>query len=136
MDARSTATDLRSEFAAETQQGPQRTGRGQRMAHGQLDRLAVALQGSLDEEYTALLAAIEEVQSLMEAELQGRVGEPTQAELEAFVVAADEALKVTESESLKATRNLPWTYTYFFWCREGHRQKSDSCVAIRYISNT
>jgi hypothetical protein len=84
------------------------------MAHGQLARLAVALQGSLDEEYTALLAAIEEVQSLMEAELQGRVGEPTQTELEAFVVAADEALRVTESDSLKATRNLPWTYTYFF----------------------
>lgn len=114
MDARSTATDLRSEFAAETQEGQQRTGRGQRMAHGQLDRLAAALQGSLDEECTALLAAIEEVQSLMEAELQGRIGEPTQAELEAFVVAADAALKVAESDSWKSSRDFPWTYTYFF----------------------
>lgn len=96
-DARSIATTdgpSPSEAAAFGESGLQIVvhSRGQRLSRDQLDRLAEGLREQLDQEYTSLLACIEEVQALMEAEVAGAGLLPSRAELEAFVTAARAAL--------------------------------------------
>eukprot|EP00747_Dinoflagellata_sp_TGD_P165474 gnl/TRDRNA2_/TRDRNA2_186782_c0_seq1.p1 gnl/TRDRNA2_/TRDRNA2_186782_c0~~gnl/TRDRNA2_/TRDRNA2_186782_c0_seq1.p1 ORF type:complete len:436 (+),score=77.66 gnl/TRDRNA2_/TRDRNA2_186782_c0_seq1:132-1439(+) len=67
-------------------------GRGRRLTPEQLDLLAAELREQLDQEYTSLLASIEEVQALMEAEVSGAGLLPSRAELEDFVARADQVL--------------------------------------------
>lgn len=57
------------------------------LSREQLERLANVLREQLDQEHTSLLASIDEVQALLEAEVR-----LPRAELDAFVAAADEAL--------------------------------------------
>lgn len=93
-DARSTASDLRSdalsEAAAAVLARPASVGR---MGREQLDRLAAALGEQLDQEHTALMASIEEVQGLMEAEVSGAAAPPSRAELEAFAAEVEGVLR-------------------------------------------
>jgi hypothetical protein len=76
-----------------------RPGGGQRLSRDQLDRLAAELQEQLDQEYTALLSSIEEVQGLMEAEVAGVELLPPLDELESFALVAEAALRNLEHHS-------------------------------------
>merc|ERR1712046_329116 len=73
LDARSStvAADLRHDAAlcSVTEGSCVRAGPGRRLSHAQLDSLVAGLREQLDQEYTSLLASIEEVQGLMEAEV-------------------------------------------------------------------
>lgn len=64
-----------------------------RRSRGQLDKLAEELREQLDQEYTSLMASIEEVQALMEAEVAGDAQLPSLEELKAFVAEVDHALE-------------------------------------------
>mmetsp|Transcript_33137 Transcript_33137/g.84289 ORF Transcript_33137/g.84289 Transcript_33137/m.84289 type:complete len:536 (+) Transcript_33137:117-1724(+) len=83
----------RSEAASvELAHAPPARTRDKRMSRRQLEELAVSMRGQLDEEYTSLMASIEEVQALMEAEVSGTGLLPSRAELEAFCSSAASAL--------------------------------------------
>eukprot|EP00913_Durusdinium_trenchii_P027256 g25571.t1 len=60
-------------------------GARQRRHSTELQKLAVELKEQLDQEYTALMASIEEIQALMEAEVAGDARLPSVEELEGFV---------------------------------------------------
>jgi len=102
LDARSStvATDLRHDAAlcSVTEGSCVRAGPGRRLSREQLDSLAVELREQLDQERTSLLASIEEVQGLMEAEVADAGLLPSRLELEAFSSDADEALRRLQKE--------------------------------------
>jgi len=104
LDVRSStvATDLRHDAAlcALTDGSCVRAGPGRRLSREQLDSLVAALREQLDQEYTSLLASIEEVQGLMEAEVADAGLLPSRLELEAFSVEADEALRRLQKKLL------------------------------------
>jgi len=70
----------------------------------QLGRLAGELSEQMDQEYTALMASIEEIQNLMEAEVAGDARLPSIEELEAFTVRIEEAIGTSK---LEVESNLP-----------------------------
>lgn len=70
----------------------------------QLGRLAGELSEQMDQEYTALMASIEEIQNLMEAEVAGDARLPSIEELEAFTVRIEEAIGTLK---LEVESNLP-----------------------------
>lgn len=84
LDAQSSATDSRSEVAALTDGTLTRRSPGQRMSREQLDVLSAGLKEQLDQEYTSLMASIEEVQGLMEAAVVGAELLPCWDDLAAF----------------------------------------------------
>lgn len=59
------------------------------MGRDQLDRLAAELREQLEQEHTSLMASIEEMQGLIEAEVDGGVPRPSIADLEAFASQVD-----------------------------------------------
>jgi len=65
----------------------------------QLKRLALGLQGQLDEQYRSLLCAIEEIRGLIDAEVDER-SIPHSAELEAFCATARQALEQHRKEAI------------------------------------
>lgn len=67
--------------------------RGSRLTDLQLDALAAELREELDQEHTALLASIDEVHGLIEAEVAGVSSLPSRMELEAFTARADQILQ-------------------------------------------
>ncbi|CAE7832338.1 unnamed protein product, partial [Symbiodinium microadriaticum] len=64
-----------------------------------LGRLAGELSEQMDQEYTALMASIEEIQNLMEAEVAGDARLPSIEELEAFTVRIEEAIGTSKLEA-------------------------------------
>mmetsp|Transcript_68837 Transcript_68837/g.224257 ORF Transcript_68837/g.224257 Transcript_68837/m.224257 type:complete len:535 (+) Transcript_68837:150-1754(+) len=96
----------RSEAASvEPAHAPPARTKDKRMNRRQLEELAVSMRGQLDEEYTSLMASIEEVQALMEAEVSGTGLLPSRAELEAFCSSAASALaSVPPAEKIAAER--------------------------------
>lgn len=107
-DSQSTVADSRSEAAAApapAEPGCVRAGGspGARLCRQQLDALAAELREQLDQEYTSLLASIEEVQCLMEAEVAGVSSLPSRAELEAFSAAAAAVLAEHGTAAVQAT---------------------------------
>eukprot|EP00930_Biecheleria_cincta_P035028 TRINITY_DN2412_c3_g1_i1.p1 TRINITY_DN2412_c3_g1~~TRINITY_DN2412_c3_g1_i1.p1 ORF type:complete len:500 (+),score=138.09 TRINITY_DN2412_c3_g1_i1:102-1601(+) len=64
----------------------------------QLARLADDLREMIDQEYTSLVASIEEVQALMEAEVAGEVQKPSIEELEAFRARVELALEQSRGQ--------------------------------------
>ncbi|CAK9025299.1 Hypothetical protein SCF082_LOCUS17020 [Durusdinium trenchii] len=74
-------------------------GARQRRHSTELQKLAVELKEQLDQEYTALMASIEEIQALMEAEVAGDARLPSVEELEGFVARIDRALATWPSSA-------------------------------------
>lgn len=70
-----------------------------RRSREQLEQLALELGDQLDQEYTSLMASIEEVQTLMEAEMAGDAQMPSIEELEAFTVKVDQAIEQIREET-------------------------------------
>jgi len=63
-----------------------------RMSRRQLEELAARLRVQIDEEHTSLIASIDEVQALMEAEVAGAGLLPSRTEMESFCTAVAAAL--------------------------------------------
>ncbi|CAJ1358780.1 unnamed protein product [Effrenium voratum] len=64
-----------------------------RQSNEQLCKLAAELREQMDQEYTALMASIDEIQRLMEAEVAGDAQLPSIAELQTFTASIDEATR-------------------------------------------
>ncbi|CAE7380437.1 unnamed protein product [Symbiodinium natans] len=65
----------------------------------QLGRLAGDLSEQMDQEYTALMASIDEIQALMEAEVAGDARLPSIEELEAFTERIEVAIRNLQEET-------------------------------------
>jgi len=74
-----------------------------RRQNTELKKLAVELTEQLDQEYTALMASIEEIQALMEAEVAGDARLPSVEDLEGFARQIDVALLNLEAEKAEAS---------------------------------
>jgi len=72
-----------------------------RRQNTELKKLAVELTEQLDQEYTALMASIEEIQALMEAEVAGDARLPSVEDLEGFARQIDVALLNLEAEKVE-----------------------------------
>lgn len=92
-DAVSAATsDIRSEVGDLVSSAVSSNQQRKRLCPDQLNRLAEELREQIDQEYTSLMASIEEIQTLMEAEVAGEAQLPSVEELEAFISHVNEAL--------------------------------------------
>mmetsp|Transcript_2476 Transcript_2476/g.6189 ORF Transcript_2476/g.6189 Transcript_2476/m.6189 type:complete len:385 (-) Transcript_2476:16-1170(-) len=80
------------------------TQRGPRLSMEQLDQLAAELREQLDQEFTSLLASIEEVQGLMEAEVVGVGLLPSKTDLDVFLRAAEAACCLPEEPAKRSTK--------------------------------
>jgi len=92
-DGRSEATSLLDGLLGGVGDLPGPVSEKCRRSREQLECLAEELREQLDQEYTSLMTSIEEVQSLMEAEVAGDAQLPSIEELEDFTAQVDQKLE-------------------------------------------